>query len=54
MKDIIKRGKGITWKPTYLIERIFLSPVALETTDEIKKEACTKMVQASSMSLGKL
>ena len=39
---------------TSLIERILLSPVALDTTDEIKKEACTKMVQASFMSLGKL
>ena len=47
MKDIIKRGKGITWE-TNLIEWILLSPVAWDTTAEIKKEACTKMVQASS------
>ena len=40
MKDIIKRGKGITNQLD--ITDSFLSPVALETTDEIKKRFAQK------------
>ena len=39
MKDIIKRGKGIT---NQLDRTVLLSPVALQTTDKIEKRFAQK------------